>query len=301
MAQRCWIFSVLLAILIVAFRSELVLLARTTFESDYYSYISLLPFLTLYFIWSERKRIFAFPRYSGLWAGLFFACALLVLVLLVKYSSLLESSKVLSLAILAFLLFVVAIFALCFGTAALRAASFPLLLIALMVPPPQQVIDKIIYSLQAGSAGLVYLFFDLARVPVLREGFTFSLPGMTIEIAKECSGIRSTTAIGIIILLFSHMALKTKSRKILLLLTVVPFSILKNAVRIGTLTLLAIHVDPGFLHGWLHQSGGFLFFLLTLAMILPLVTLLHRSEVQNSEGRQLRGSSAVLIQPPSLI
>jgi exosortase/archaeosortase family protein len=54
--------------------------------------------------------------------------------------------------------------------------------------------------------------------------------------------------------------------------------ILKNGVRIVTLTLLASYVDPGFLYGKLHREGGVVFFVLGLLLLAPLVWILQRSE-----------------------
>ena len=64
----------------------------------------------------------------------------------------------------------------------------------------------------------------------------------------------------------------------LLLLFVIPLSIAKNAIRIVTLTLLAIHVDPGYLDGQLHHDGGIVFFGLSLLIMLPFMLLLRRLE-----------------------
>jgi exosortase/archaeosortase family protein len=61
-------------------------------------------------------------------------------------------------------------------------------------------------------------------------------------------------------------------------LLTIPFSILKNAIRIVTLTVLATRVDPGFLSGKLHQEGGFVFFLITLALFYPIWKTLRKSE-----------------------
>jgi exosortase/archaeosortase family protein len=57
--------------------------------------------------------------------------------------------------------------------------------------------------------------------------------------------------------------------------------ILKNGVRIAVLTLLAIHVDPSFLFGRLHRDGGVVFFLLGLALLLPVLWVLWWSEGKN--------------------
>jgi exosortase/archaeosortase family protein len=62
---------------------------------------------------------------------------------------------------------------------------------------------------------------------------------------------------------------------------VVPVSLFKNAVRIVTLTLLALHVDMSFLTGSLHQDGGIVFMMIGLAILYPFLVLLMRSEEKN--------------------
>jgi exosortase/archaeosortase family protein len=56
--------------------------------------------------------------------------------------------------------------------------------------------------------------------------------------------------------------------------------ILKNGIRIATLTLLAMYVDPGFLYGRLHHQGGIVFFLIGLVLLLPVLLFLQRSETK---------------------
>jgi exosortase/archaeosortase family protein len=104
------------------------------------------------------------------------------------------------------------------------------------------------------------------------------LPGLTIEVAEECSGIRSTLGIFIVTLLGSHLLLKTRLRQAALLLAVVPISLFKNALRIVTLTLLAIHWDMGFITGKLHGEGGIVFMMIGLVLMYPFLVYLMRSE-----------------------
>jgi exosortase/archaeosortase family protein len=54
--------------------------------------------------------------------------------------------------------------------------------------------------------------------------------------------------------------------------------LIKNGVRIATLTILAQYVDRSFLFGRLHHQGGVVFFLLGLALLFPLYSLLRRGE-----------------------
>ena len=54
--------------------------------------------------------------------------------------------------------------------------------------------------------------------------------------------------------------------------------IIKNGIRIATLTLLGNYVDPDFLYGKLHRRGGIVFFLIGLGLLIPVYQLLRRGE-----------------------
>jgi exosortase len=160
----------------------------------------------------------------------------------------------------------IAAFGLLFGGRALKRAAFPLGMLLLMIPIPTYLLGKIIYFLQVWSAEGTALAFKVGPLPYFRDGFTFILPGAAIEVAKECSGIRSSMALLITGLLASHLYLRTNWAKGLLVLAVVPLAIVKNCIRIVSLTYLAIYVDPSYLEGALHKRGGFVFFLITLVL-----------------------------------
>jgi exosortase len=147
-----------------------------------------------------------------------------------------------------------------------------------MAPIPEAVLDKVVFALQKGSAEMTYALFKLFGVPVFWQGFRFSLPGVEIEIAKECSGIRSSLALFITGMLAGHLFLQSGWRKVVLCLSTIPIAIFKNAVRIVTLSSLGVYVDRGFLFGRLHHQGGLLFALIALAIFAPLLFTLQKSE-----------------------
>jgi exosortase/archaeosortase family protein len=64
----------------------------------------------------------------------------------------------------------------------------------------------------------------------------------------------------------------------LLVVAIIPILVIKNGVRIVTIYLLAAYVDPAFLHGWLHTSGGIVFYVLGLVALIPVTVLLRRWE-----------------------
>jgi exosortase len=124
-------------------------------------------------------------------------------------------------------------------------------------------------------------FFRITGVPYLRQGLVFLLPGVSIRVAEECSGIRSSLALLITTVLASYLFLRTPWRKLLLCAVVVPSAVLKKGLRIATLStlsILAIYVDPGFLYGRLHHEGGIVFFMLALVPIALLVMWFQKRE-----------------------
>lgn len=245
-------------------------------QEGYSSQTVLVPFITAYLIWSGRKRIFS--RTSSLIpTGVAIVVAGIVIYIGGSYLQANETSAMAA-RLTGVLLMLVGAFAGLFGTAALRAAIFPLCLLLLMMPLPPSVIDKIIGFLQWQSATLSYHLFSLLGVPVYRDGIMLTVPGVTIEVAKECSGINSSVALLLTALLVAWQTLRSTSRRIFLVLLTVPVSILKNAVRIVTLTLLALYVDPSFLTGKLHHQGGFVFFLIALGVVYPIWVILQKTE-----------------------
>jgi exosortase len=269
----CWI--VLSSLL---FTGPLVTFVRTSFSDSDASYLVLIPFISAWILFVERRKIFLDLSYDKIFGSsfLFIAiCATLASRLAGGAASL---GLQLSGHILSLVLLWVAGFALLFGKAAFNAGYFPLLFLFLMVPLPKFLLDHVIYLLQSGSAWITGGIFDLLGVPVLREGFVFHLARVNIEVAKECSGIRSSMALLILALLVAHFRLRSFWRKVLFLACGLFMMILKNGIRIVSLTLLAIHVDPSFLYGKLHHQGGVVFFLLSLLLLAPLLWLLQLGE-----------------------
>lgn len=274
-------FPLLLAISVALYWKALGALVSVCLHGDSYSHILLIPLITIYLLVTERARIFRESR-TAIPAAVAIAFAGLLITFLANSRFYLSGGEHLSATILGLVFVWVGVFVGCFGTGAARSAAFPLGFLILMVPLPDAVLSPIVAALQRGSVEVSFLLFKLCGVPVLREGFTLAVPGVTIEVAKECSSIRSSMALVITCILAARFCLRTFWRQVLFVVISLPLSVVKNGIRIVTLTLLSVYVNPGFLHGDLHRDGGFVFFLLALLMLWPVLSFLSRSE---SRGR----------------
>lgn len=190
----------------------------------------------------------------------------------------LPSDVQLSVNMLAFVAWWIAAFILCFGTPAFRRALFPLCFLLWMVPFPDFVLNLIVSLLQRGSAAVAHLFFLVAGIPVAQRGMLVHIPGLTLEVAPECSSIRSSLMLVVTTMVVAQLLLRSFWRKVLVIAVAIPLSVAKNGLRIFVLAVLATRVDPSFLTGRFHRQGGVIFFLIALAAIFLLLWIVRRGE-----------------------
>jgi exosortase len=249
-----------------------------TYKSQYYTHIVLIPLVSAYLIFTRRREIFGKIAYAFAPGGAVAGLGLLLLVVAAVLGSGWGKNDQYALVACSTVLIVIGAFIALFGLRAFGAARFPLLFLAFMVPLPTVAEYWAIRVLQLGSAEFVGVLFPLTGVPVLREGTVFQLPGIAIEVAPQCSGIRSSMALVITCVLAGHMFLTTTWKKLVLVLAVIPITMFKNGIRIVTLSLLGVYVDRGFLESSLHRDGGILFFILALLLMSPILFVLRKSE-----------------------
>ncbi len=253
---------------------------------EHHSHIVLIPLISLYLLYINRRAIFATVEYTP-WPGVF------LMTIGVAWSWLTsalapDKQAYLSPAMLSMVTAILGAFLLCYGIQAFRKASFGLLLLLFMVPIPPFLLEPIIGFLQRASTEATGFLFGLLDVPVFRQGFVFVLPGITIEVSEACSGIRSSLALLITSLVAGHLFLGRTWSKLALVLVVVPLTIVKNAVRIVVLSLLASYVNPSFvMDSAFHRNGGIPLFFVSLAVLAAIVWLLRRFEAW-PEYRPLR-------------
>lgn len=276
--QANLVFGLLLFLAVTVCWKTIAAVAAYALHNESGSHILLIPVIVAYVLFDERRKTFSVVKPSIV-VGI---CVLLAggicYWIATRHSWFANSSDSLSASTLALVLIVVGAFLGSYGLAAARAAAFPLCLLALLIPLPDQALNWIIHLLQQGSTDIACLLFNVVGVPVLRNGFILSVPTLTIEVAAECSGIRSSIALLITCLLAAHLYLRAPWKKAVFLSLVIPLAVIKNGIRIVTLTWLSIHVDPSFLYGRLHREGGFVFFFLALLILYPALVVLERSE-----------------------
>jgi exosortase len=281
-------------IAIAMFYNPLRELMRIQFQSESYLHVALIPLISGYLIYERWDTLVS--RFSYSWkAGTILLCMGLVLFIVGKSQKItLNVNDHASFITLSACIFLIGTFILLYGLEAFRAALFPLLFVVFMIPIPSKILNWFIHWLQFGSSLLTGVIFNIFQVPFEQHGYIFNLPhNVSIEVADQCSGIHSTLALLIISLLAGHLFLKNYWKKIILVLLVFPLALIKNSFRIAALSLLGSYVDERIItQGFLHRSGGFLFYIPSLAILLTILWLFRRSEGRTEEKLSEKGTSS---------
>ena len=269
------IFSIIVFIIFYASLRDLWVLSS---DDELYSHIFGIPLISAYFLYIKRKEIFQGVSYSFSAGIVLLIIGSLLYVVGLSQGLRLTQNDYLSLMTFTAVLSWIGGFILFYGIESVKTNLFPFLFLIFMVPIPSVIVERAISFLQIGSTEAAYGFFKLTGIPILRDGFIFHLPGLSIEVAEQCSGIRSSIALLITSIMAGQLFLKSASRKIVLVLVIIPITIFKNGLRIVTLSLLGVYVDQSILSSALHKKGGIPFFFLSLIFLGAILWLLKRYE-----------------------
>lgn len=276
-------FAVLAVGLTLAFLKPLLAVVSYSLKTELHSHAVLIPFISAYLIWLQRRQPLPPVASSPALAVLPLAFGLAALKFLLFPSgdvSALPLNDYLALAVFSYLSFLWAGGLLLLGGRFLGAYSFPAAFLIFVVPLPTAFENALEYFFQHSSAEAANLMFGLAGMTYYRDGLIFQLPNITIQVAPECSGIRSSLVLFITSLLAGHMFLQSRLRRSVLTLFVIPLGIIRNGFRIFTIGMLCVHVSPTMIDSPIHHRGGPLFFALSLIPFFILLLWLRHREMR---------------------
>jgi exosortase len=162
------------------------------------------------------------------------------------------------------------------GGELLRALSFPLGFLVLMIPIPVIIYNQITFPLQLLASRVATCWLELLRVPVLREGNVLVLPDYSLQVVEACSGIRSLMTLITLAVAYGYLAERRPWARYALALMMIPIAIVANAVRVMGTGILVYQFGPGVAEGPFHEFSGWIIFLAALALMLVCHRILKR-------------------------
>jgi exosortase C (VPDSG-CTERM-specific) len=285
---RLWSGACFAVVLLAAFARTFLVLIHYAAGSELYSYILLVPLVSAYLLYLRRDQL---PKNYAIDLPLA-VVSLAVGLGVLAFTHWLDfvgrapaESDRLALLTLSFLCCFAAGGFFFLGRAWMRAAAFPLAYLIFMVPMPNAMADALETASKSASAEVANLLFHLSGTPFLRGGAIFQLPNITIEVAQECSGIRSSWVLFMTSILAANLFLKTRWRRFALVAFVIPLGILRNGFRILVIGLLCVNVGPQMIHSLIHRRGGPVFFVLSLIPFLLVLWWLRKGDVRTRQPK----------------
>lgn len=271
-------FALLLAVSLIVWWRPLVDTFALSLRDDQYTHILLILPISAALIFLERRPLRTMITMNVRIGAALFAFAVLIVCSALVWPASLPPDVQLSIRMFALVLSWIGAFVLCFGSRALRLVIFPLCFLWGLVPLPQAVLNRIVALLQQWSAWTAHGLFAAIGVPVAQDGVLLTIPGLTLQVAQECSSIRSSSMLLVTSIVLAHLLLRSPWRRALLIGLAVPLSVAKNGLRIVTIAMLGTRVDRGYLTGRFHHQGGIVFFTIALIVVFALLWILRRGE-----------------------
>jgi exosortase C (VPDSG-CTERM-specific) len=287
MIVRRWLIAFLLAA--VAFYRPLRDLIRFATHAELYSHILLVPAISFYLVWIKRRTL-PVGKPAGLFSliGYIPAAGLVAFYWLTRSEQIwtVKSNYLAAMAVALALTCIGNLFVL-LGKEFVLAALFPACFLIFLAPFPEPMLNGLETFFQHSSACVAGWMFDLTGATVMHDGLFFTLPGITLQVAQECSGIHSSLVLFITSLIAGYLFFSSYKRRALLAVFVIPLGIVRNAFRIYVIGQLCVHVSPDMIHSFIHHHGGPIFFVLSLVPFFILLHYLNKLEARRNSAEKV--------------
>jgi exosortase len=297
-ARQIWKPLLVAAAVAFAYRGVLARLGRFWWEDENYSHGLLMPFVVGYILWAERERLARMAaRPRAAWGAAAVVAALLALWVGTAGAELFTQRMSLVLLLAGVCVYF-------WGWAMLRAVFVPLVLLALAVPIPAIVFNKIAFPLQLFASQCAVFVMRLLNITVLREGNVIelyplgSLTTKKLEVVEACSGIRSLMTLVTLAVVFAYftspsdeggqggkrLARYRVSRSVLIVLAAVPIAIVTNAARVSGTGVLARYYGTQVADGFFHEFSGWVIYIAAFLLLFAFGWLLDRFNPTRGAG-----------------
>jgi len=193
------------------------------------------PFLSGYFLWTNREAIWkAKPgiEYLGILliaAGLFLGVADIG-----EYH----------LKFIGFIFFISGLIAVLLGRDFFKETAFPLFFLIAMVPIPVEQYDALAGFVRDITLEGAIRMISIAGIPYFRDGIMVQLPNALLKVNLGCSGIRYLLSFIIFGTAYAYLFRKSNLSRLLIILLTFPISIAASIGRLTSIFLLTYFFGP---------------------------------------------------------
>lgn len=229
--------------------------------SEDYSHGMFVPLISLFLIWQARDRI-AVAGMKNSWWGLAVILAGLFFYWIGEFATLFVIQH------FSLWMVIVGLVIALMGVRGARAIAFPLSYLLTSIPLPVFLYASLSSQLQLWSSALGVGYLQLVGVTAFREGNVIDLGPIQLQVVEACSGIRYLLPLTSLALLCAHLFKDRIWKRVLLVLSSIPISVLVNGFRIGMIGVLVEWYGQGAAEGFYHLFEGWVLFMASLGLLI---------------------------------
>jgi len=270
-------FAFLASLLAVIYYPTYSWLIQRDWPKEDYNYCYLIPLVVLYLIWEKKDELAAEPAVLS-WGGLLFLVPGILLFwigdLAGEFYSLYLSSWLVTVGILWMHM----------GWQKLKVIAFALFMTLTLFPLPDFLNTKLTFSLKLISSQLGVKLLQLFGMTAYREGNVIDLGFTQLQVVDACSGLRYLFPLLIMGVLLAYFYRAILWKRILLVLSTIPLTIMTNSLRIALTGIIYQFLGVAAAEGFFHGFSGWLIFMLTLGVLLAEIWILRQIVPNPSES-----------------
>jgi exosortase D (VPLPA-CTERM-specific) len=250
-----------------------------------YSHALMIPVISAYLLWQQRAALVKI-EFNGSWFGV----AAVAVGALLQIVGVLAAIDVVQQYGLLFTVYGLVLALL--GVRSSASLWAPLLLLALMIPLPEFLLQNFSAQLQLMSSQIGVWFIRLFGISVFVEGNVIDLGGYKLQVAEACDGLRYLFPLMTMGFIMAYMFKVEMWKRVVLFVSTIPATILMNSFRIGTIGVMVEHWGQSMAEGFLHDFQGWAVFMTSAAVLLLEMMVLARLGSNRRPWREVFGLDA---------
>lgn len=288
-SSRVWF--VLFAILVAGiYHGPVAWLVTHDWVREDYSSAVLIPFIVGYLVWEKRRNLALLPSVPS-WTALIPLAAAMALFWVGELAGEFFTLYV------SLWLTVVSLCWMYLGWRKLRVAAFPALFSLTMFPLPNFLFNRVSVELKMMSSRLGVAVMQLYGLSAYREGNVIDVGFTQLQVVDACSGLRYLIPLIVLSILLAYYFRAPLWKKLFLVLSAVPVSIVTNGLRIASVGIFYEFWGPAAAEGFFHDFSGWFIFLCSLGLLLAEMWLLKRIL---PSGRTDAAPAPPAVEPPAV-
>ncbi|MCP4118777.1 MAG: VPLPA-CTERM-specific exosortase XrtD [Desulfobacteraceae bacterium] len=271
---------------------------------DDYSYCYLIPFIVVYLIWEKRTFLFEIssePEWKGIYPFLLGVGCYWLGELGGEFYIMYISSWLILMGLCLFHM----------GWKKVKIVFFPLCFILTMFPLPNFFNFRITLALKLISTKIGVLMMRAYGMSAFQDGNVIDLGFTKLQVVDACSGLRYLFPLIVLGILVAYFFRSRWWKKIVIVLSTIPITILTNSLRIAFTGVLSERFGSKAVEGFFHDFEGLVIFMfalgclvfemIVLAKLFPEAKIVKKEETPVPQEGEIMVQSSLLKQPQFVV